>query len=158
MEKAQEMEPGTMMKVESRRFGQIELPDDSVLEFTRPILGFPGLDKYALFKEDPEAPLFWLQSLQDPGVSFLLVDPTSVAEYVVESKEIDSAGLDLKGPSEALVLAIVTLKNPWKESTANLRAPVVVNTRTRKAAQVVLHEDRYDTKESIFRDIAQEGR
>ncbi|NOZ87051.1 MAG: flagellar assembly protein FliW [Deltaproteobacteria bacterium] len=155
--KKQTEQPKETITVESRRFGKLRLPGDSQLQMARPLLGFPGLTEFALFKEDTQAPLFWLQSLQDPGVAFLLLDPTSVLGYVIDRKELEGVDLELDSPKDALVLTTVTLRNPWKESTTNLRAPLLINTRTRRAAQLVLQDDAYNTKEPIFSEIKARG-
>ncbi len=57
------------------------------------------------------------------------------------------AEIEILDESEAMVLAIVTIAED--RATANLLGPIVVNTRTRRARQVVLADSTWSTKELL---------
>jgi flagellar assembly factor FliW len=72
-------------------------------------------------------------------VRFLAAVPTAFfPEYAFELDEAECADLGLRDESDALVLVLLTLGREPASTTANLLAPVVVNARTRAAAQVIL--------------------
>jgi flagellar assembly factor FliW len=117
-----------------------EVPE---LSFVRPLPGFADLRRFVLVElpaDDGGDPLlFELRSLEEPAVRFLCAAPTAFfPDYVVELEEADCADLDLRDETEALVLVLLTLGRDAAPTTANLLAPVVVNARTRTAAQVIL--------------------
>jgi flagellar assembly factor FliW len=120
--------------------GVEEVPE---LAFVRPLPGFGELRRFVLVEmsgEDGEEPvLFELRSLEEPAVRFLAAVPTAFfPEYAFELDEAECADLGLSDESDALVLVLLTLGREPASTTANLLAPVVVNARTRAAAQVIL--------------------
>lgn len=117
-----------------------ELPD---LRFVRPMPGFPQLSRFVLVRVGaPDAEdtlLYELRSVQRPEVRFLVAAPTPFfPDYAVELDEAACADLDLHDADDALVLVVLTVGPDPGGTTANLLAPVVVNARTRCAAQIIL--------------------
>ncbi|MGZ4603533.1 MAG: flagellar assembly protein FliW, partial [Kineosporiaceae bacterium] len=58
--------------------------------------------------------------------------------YAFDLEEAECAELGLRDEADALVLVLLTIGRDAAPTTANLLAPVVVNARTRAAAQVIL--------------------
>lgn len=117
-----------------------EVPE---LAFVRPLPGFAELRRFVLVElsgdEGQEPVLFELRSLEEPAVRFLAAVPTAFfPDYAFELDEAECSELDLRDESEALVLVLLTVGREPGTTTANLLAPVVVNARTRSAAQVIL--------------------
>lgn len=148
------------MQITSTRFGEFDITDDRVITFPAGIPGFPQLRDVALIpasETDPfvelEAPegLFFMQSTTDPDLAFLCVDPFMMfSEYEVE---FDEDTLDIDDPTAALVLAVLSViegEEPLAaRTTANLRAPIVVNTTSRQAQQVILSDARWSVKHPL---------
>ena len=79
------------MKIDTHRFGPMEVPADKLITMERPILGFEGFRQFCLIEIDELAPFFWLQSVQDPTVAFMVVNPiVFFPDYriVINPKEI----------------------------------------------------------------------
>jgi flagellar assembly factor FliW len=117
-----------------------ELPE---LSFVRPLPGFGDLRRFVLVElgvpEGAEPVLFELRSLEEPAVRFVAAVPTAFfPDYAFDLGEDDCAELGLSDEADALVLVLLTTGHDAAETTANLLAPVVVNARTRRAAQVIL--------------------
>lgn len=118
-----------------------ELPD---LVFVRPMPGFPQLTSFVLVRlgepdGDDEALLYELRSLERPEVRFLVAVPSPFfPDYTFELDETACGDLDLHDAGDALVFVVLTVDPDTGGATANLLAPVVVNARTRHAAQVIL--------------------
>ena len=117
-----------------------EVPE---LSFVRPLPGFADLRRFVLVElpaDDGGDPLlFELRSLEEPAVRFLCAAPTAFfPHYAFDLEEADWAALALRDAAEALVLVLLTIGHEASPTTANLLAPVVVNARTRAAAQVIL--------------------
>jgi len=129
------------MKVESVRFGTVEVADDRVVHFVRPIVGFDELGDYGLIDDPTTAPVLWLQSLDAPDVLFPLVDLALVAGgYTVDLDDEAVAALGVERAEEARLLGILTLSQEPSAVSVNLRAPIVLNARRATALQLVLQD------------------
>jgi flagellar assembly factor FliW len=115
--------------------------------------GLPGFDSLRSFVIEPMsgdlAPFCRLRATDPPGVEFIVVPPGVLfPDYQVEVDEETVERLQLKA-EDASVLSIVTLSNDGSAPTANLLGPIVVNRRNGAAAQVVLHDSRYQVAEPL---------
>ena len=118
----------------------VPLPDDiPVLEMLRPMLGFPEQHRFALSRLDSTGLVCDLRSLDDDTTRFVVVPPEFFFDDYTPEIDDDLAGdLDAERAEDLLVLVVLTLGEDPADTTANLLAPIVVNHRTRRAAQVVL--------------------
>jgi flagellar assembly factor FliW len=117
-----------------------ELPE---IALVRAMPGFGDLTRYALVllgdEGEPNPVLYELRSVEQPDVRFLVAVPTAFfPDYGFELDEVSCAELGLADAAEALVLVLLTIGDDAASTTANLLAPVVINARTRSAAQVIL--------------------
>lgn len=111
------------------------------LRFVGPLAGFPEATTFALVELDPGSALLSLRSLEDADLRFLVVPPAvSYPDYAPEIDDEWVARLALGTAEDALLLVVVTPGESLRDSTVNLLAPVVVNTRTGRAAQIVLSD------------------
>lgn len=116
--------------------------DLPVLDFVGPMAGFGEHRSYGLVELDGSGLLFSLRSLDDPGLRFLVVPPSAFfPDYAPEIDDDWVERLELRSAEEARVLLVVTPAERAQDATVNLLAPVVINARTRRAAQVVLSAD-----------------
>ena len=81
----------------------------------------------------------WLQSLDDPALCFVLVNPQAVQPlYQPEYPD----GLDkLVGEGDVECWLIAVIREEFTKSTVNLKSPVVINWETGLGAQVLLDGD-----------------
>lgn len=115
--------------------------DLPVVEMAAPLPGFPGLRRFALARVVDDGTVCDLRSLDDPEVSFVVVPPAEFfGDYAPVVGDDVADALELTSADDALVLAMVTLGDSAADATANLRAPIVVNHRTRRALQVILDD------------------
>jgi flagellar assembly factor FliW len=122
--------------------------DGAVLDFGSGIPGFPQSRYYRLENLAPELqPFCVMRSVQESAISFVLVAPGVLfPDYTIEIDEQHVSNLDLESADDAMVLTIITLGQP---PTANLLGPLVVNRRTRVAAQVVQYQSSYRAAEPL---------
>lgn len=125
--------------LQTTRFGQIDYRDEDVVEFPDGMPGFAQLKRFLLIEGPDYQPFRFLQSVQEPSISFPLLTPQTVdAEYHFELPKKERRTLELERPEDAVVLCIVTIDEDPSKATINLFAPVVVNLQTRRASQVIL--------------------
>jgi len=100
------------------------------------ILGFEENKQYALLSKPEEAPFLWLQMLDEPNLSFLVISPFYVMPtYQPQLREEDVAFLGLQSPEDAIICNIVSLGKSG--GSVNLKGPIVINRRTRRGKQVI---------------------
>ena len=138
------------MRIDTLRFGEIEIADDAVLTFPAGLLGFPEARRFCLLPYADGHSVHWLQSVNDAALAFLSVDPHEFfPDYEIELSEADALPLRLGRAEDAAVLALLTVSRDRRAITANLVGPIVINTRTRSARQVVIDDPRYTPKHLI---------
>lgn len=131
--------------IQSERFGDVDCEESSTLMFPHGLLGFEDESSFVVVPVDDDGVYSWLQSTNDPALAFLVTAPHFFFDdYVPEVNDGDLEELDLRDESETLLLCLVTIAD--EDITANLLGPLVVNTRTRRARQVVLSEARWSTR------------
>ncbi len=144
------------MRIQTSRFGAIELSDDDVLHFPEGLLGFADLRKFVLL-DDPNDEIFaWLQSCENPGIAFPVLEP----ELFHGSLKIDLARGDVQvlmfqEKDSLRFFNIITIPEDPTQMTANLKAPIVINVRTRRARQCVLQDNNLAIREPIFAKLQQ---
>ncbi|KKM12367.1 hypothetical protein SY88_04275 [Clostridiales bacterium PH28_bin88] len=140
------------MQILTTRFGPLEIDEREVLRFLSGMLGFEDLNEYVLAPV-PDNPAFtWLQAVEDPAVAFLLVDPFLFFQgYEVELKPQHRENLQVDGPDQVVVYAVVTIPPTGvKDMTANLVGPVAVNLAKKRGLQLILDGTNYTTKHRLF--------
>lgn len=138
------------MEIQTSRFGWMSVDDDRIMTFPRGLLGFPGHNRFALIQTGQENYFFWLQSVDDPNLAFVVTDPTIFfKDYEVPVREETTAELQLTDPSRLQVFTICNKVGEWL--TGNLLGPVMVNAENRLATQVVLTEKKWTTRQPLVR-------
>jgi len=123
-------------------------PDEiPVLELVEPFPGFPDHRRFALARLDDAGLLCALRSLEDPGLRFLVVPPGAFFDdYAPEIDDEAVAALEVQSADEVFALVMVSPGDSVQSATVNLLAPVLVNTRTRRAGQVLLDDARFSLR------------
>ena len=133
------------MKAATRLFGEIEIDEIKIITFEDGIIGFPDMKKFTLiFDEEKEGrpSISWLQSMDEPEIAFPVMDPLFVCETYNPSVEEELLkNLGTIKEDNLYVLVTVTVPQNIKELAVNLKAPIVINTDTRKASQIIVEDD-----------------
>ncbi len=140
------------MKIETTRFGEIEIDEGKIIFFTSGILGFPQAKRYVLLPHRKASPFFWLQAVDVPELAFVVIFPRLFfPEFAPELPAEVKEELHLKPEDELDFLAIVTIPKEDPEAmTVNLLGPIAVNVSRRLAKQVILDARRYPLKEPLL--------
>jgi flagellar assembly factor FliW len=127
-----------MMKKIQSRFGEIEYDPDNTLLFPEGLIGFENLRYFVVMPNEKKGPLFWIQSVEDPQVAFVLTDPAGFYfdyKVVPDGCERQKLGIDEGDP--CLVASVVSVP-PDRKITLNLAAPILFAPKTNRALQVIL--------------------
>ena len=140
------------MEIHSKAFGKITISPEQILEFPEGLLGFEDYTKFALIEESEESAFKWLQSLQETGLAFIVIQPELfLDDYkpLIPEDELESIGVE--SISDLLKLVIVTIPrdNP-NAMTANLQGPILINRKNKKAKQFISRDDRHPVRYRII--------
>jgi len=137
------------MDVRTTRFGVVTIEDDRVICFPKGLLGFPDLARYCLLQPCDDALFFWLQSVDEPSLAFVVTDPALfVADYSAPIRPEQMESMGLSSLDDAQVFVIVNKVN--ETLTGNLQGPLVINTLNRTGEQLVLAEKRWTTRHNLM--------
>lgn len=141
------------MKINTNYFGEVEVAEEAIIEFPEGILAFEHYKKYVLLDSEEELPFRWLQSVENPDISFIIINPF-VFKMDYEFKLPDAVVEKLKIASEedVLVYTIVVIPENFQEMTANLLAPVVINIQEKIGKQIILEGTSYHTKHKMLEE------
>jgi flagellar assembly factor FliW len=135
------------MRIKTMRFGDIEISPEQVITFPAGLPGFSRQKKFVPVEYRKDSPLFFLQSIDLPELAFIIADPFQIiTDYQVDIPREDQEALELNSPEDTSVYVILTLRQGGKLTTANLVAPLVINTRNRTGRQVVLFNSSYSSR------------
>jgi flagellar assembly factor FliW len=139
------------MKVRSDRFGEIELSGEAVVRFADGLLGFEDQTEFVLYEPEEDHPFAWLLSTTDPRVAFAVCDPELfLAEtYELTLTDLDQACLELLDGDSVRIYVIVGPSEANARPTANLKGPVIINSRSRRAKQLLLYSARLPVRQPM---------
>lgn len=142
-----------MVKLKSNRIGEVEIDEKQIIDFPEGIPGFEQERQFAIFPLDRETPFYYMHSTTNPDLCLMLAVPfvffpdyyLDLPEEVLNHLDTDECGEDLA------VFTILTIPADFKQTTANLLAPVIVNTAKNKGMQFVPATSEYSTRHPIFK-------
>ena len=142
------------MQIETIRFGQVEVDETKLICFDNGIPGLEEYNKYALLQFDESYPIMWLQSVEDRGVCLPVLDTFAVIQgYVFDIDDSDVKDLGLSGPEDLYVASVLVIPDDIQCMTVNLAAPIIINTVTGKARQIMLSGSEHNVRAPVFSDI-----
>ncbi len=108
--------------------------------------GIPGFEEYTTFKifhkDDGKISAYWLESCEDPTVTFTLVDPTTYdITYDIFLDDLEQQTLKADNPLDIGVFMILKKDDDKKTGVkigANISGPVVINVQAQLGLQKVL--------------------
>ena len=138
------------MEIASTRFGRLEVDAERIITFPKGLLGFPEYTRFALIQTGDENYFFWLQSVDDAALAFVVTDPTIFfKDYTFALKDETQQDLALTDSAYAQVFVICNKVDDWL--TGNLQGPLVVNAQNRIGQQIVLNDKKWTTRQPLLR-------
>ncbi len=138
---------GETVVIETSRFGRIEADSDAVLHFSA-MPGFSGARRFVVVDHSETTSFSWLISLDDPDLAFVIANPWHFFpgyDPAIQPRHLK--GLDIKDATdlETVVMAIFQ----GRKVMLNLSAPLLINSESRRCAQVILDDPRYSTRDEV---------
>ncbi len=141
------------MKINTVRFGEIEINENRVFNFEMPIIGFNDLKKFVIVDTNKDSFFRWLQSIEDPSLAFPIVSVFSLeVNYSIDLPDNVVDKLKIENVESLLVMNIASIPQDNPQSTTiNLLAPLVFNIDKNIAGQVILSGSGYDISFPLFK-------
>ena len=145
-----------MRKIYTSRFGEIEVDEKKIVHFKDGIPAFEEEHEFVILPYEEESPYYFMQSLKSPDLAFLLTIPfLFFKDYSFELDDTTIEELGIKNQDDVFYYSMITIPNgSIRYMTANLVAPIVLNSENMKAKQVVLEKSNYTTKHRLFPESA----
>jgi len=142
------------MRFDTTRFGQINVKSEDIIIFPDGPLGFPDCTRFTFIDEDRAVPFRMLQSLDNPALAFVVVDPLIARpDYHFDVTRDDLKLIKTDTTENLLVYCIVTMSRNIHEVTVNLQGPLVINPQHHLGHQFVLVDTDYTTREKLIQNL-----
>lgn len=151
------------MLIKTKHFGEIELDEDKVITFEDGIMGFKEFTKFTLLYDNEEGEdtiIRWMQSIEEPGLALPVISPYFIKQDyspIVEDELLKKLG-DIQSEEELFILLALTIPKDMKEISANLKAPFIIHSSTRKGCQVIADNQDYEIKYKIYEILQSKNR
>jgi flagellar assembly factor FliW len=137
--------------IQTKYHGEIEINQDDILHFEKGIPGFLEEKGFIILPFSDDQIYLIMQSVTTPQVAFVVANPFHFFqnyEFPLEDSVVEE--LNLKTEKDVQVFSILSVVEPFEKTTANLQAPIIINTENQKAKQVILNNQSYKIKHPIF--------
>jgi flagellar assembly factor FliW len=140
------------VKINTSRFGEVEVDESARISIPGGLIGFPEQESYVIIRHNPESPFLWFQSVEEPDLAFVIVDPRLFKpdyEAPLTTRVLNL--VQAESVEDVSVFVIVTIPPGQPEAmTANLLGPLVFNTSKRIVRQVVVENEEYSHRYPIM--------
>lgn len=91
-----------------------------------------------------------MQSVNTSTLAFVMVNPFSYYpnyDFNLDDSVVES--LKIETPEDVLVYSILTVQDPFENTTVNLQAPVIINSKKNMGKQIILNNGEYLTRHKL---------
>lgn len=142
------------MKLNTKHFGEIDIDEKIMLNFDNGLYGFEDNKRFIIIDNpDKEVPFKWLQSIDNPDLTFVIVNPFIFKpdyDFNLSQSVIDK--LNIEDEKEIVVYTIVVIPEDINKMTANLAAPLIINANKLLGKQIIIDDVRYSHKHLIVQE------
>ena len=142
------------IKINTEKFGELEVNKESIFDFVAPIIGFKDLKQYAIIDYKPDSPFKWLQSMEDMSLAFPITLCSFFGiDYQFDIPDEEAQQLEIESADDIFVCNIANIpsSNP-QGATINMLAPIVANIVNKKAMQIILKNPEFEVRHKLFSD------
>ncbi|SFC24061.1 flagellar assembly factor FliW [Bacillus sp. OV322] len=138
------------MNITTKYHGEQEIKQDDILTFESGIPGFIEEKGFCVLPLE-DSPFYVLQSINSANTAFIMADPfTFFKEYEFDLADEVMENLKIQSNEHVAVFVILTIKEPFNKTTANLQAPIIINTKSQLGKQYIINRGAYTTRHKII--------
>jgi flagellar assembly factor FliW len=143
------------LKIKTTRFGTISIKEEKIIKMPFGMLGFPDKKKFIILQHQENSPFFWYQSIDDPGLAFVITNPfLFIPDYKIDLEAtLTEMSWNGDGNNEYMDLFIVVNipRGMPHKMTGNFIGPILVNSKVYQAVQMVLSDSPYTHRFPLFK-------
>lgn len=149
---------GQNMEIETKYLGKTTIDEHKTIIFEEGLPGFEDETKFVLL-DLANNPMFQiLQSIKTKNLAFFVVNPYLFYDhYSIHINQSVQEKLQIENEKDVVVLAILTIKEPFSKSTVNLKAPLIINLANRHGKQYILKDDQFSMRTKIPQSKVESG-
>ncbi|WP_197431748.1 flagellar assembly protein FliW [Lentibacillus sp. JNUCC-1] len=137
-------------KIQTKYFGETTIDKHELFTFASGLPGFAEETSFVILDLPGNQLFHVLQSVNTPDLAFVITNPHQFyPNYSFELEDHVAQQIDIEQEADTAVAVIVTLKEPFEKSTLNLKAPLILNTRSRLGKQHILQDDTWFVKAPV---------
>ncbi|MBD66833.1 MAG: flagellar assembly protein FliW [Halobacteriovoraceae bacterium] len=142
------------MKVNTTRFGELQVNKQDVINFSEGLLGFENLKQFFVVDPGDSTLILWLQSIEDSNIAFPIIEPKIFKpDYIAKLLPADMNSVKLESTKDAKIYSILTIPSDITQMSANLKAPIVINNQQNIARQIVLQDNKLSVKYEMYKEL-----
>ncbi|MEC1770237.1 flagellar assembly protein FliW [Schinkia azotoformans] len=139
------------MEINTKYHGEMEIEDKAIIQFKEGIPSFEDEKQFVIIPLDEDSPFLILQSLTTPSLGFVIINPFDYfTDYTVDLSESTIQKLKIKSEDQVAIYTILTVQEPFENTTTNLSGPIVINVKDQLGKQIILNNEKYTTKHYII--------
>lgn len=138
------------MKIETKYLGEVVIEQENIIRFEDGLPGFNDEVDFVLLDLAENEAFQILQSVKTSNLAFVVTNPhLYYPEYEFKLEQPVIEALKIESEKNIAILSVLTLKDPFKESTINLQAPIIINNDNKSARQYILNNDKFNMRARI---------
>lgn len=142
------------MKFANEKLNDMEIDEKDIIHFKEGIPGFEEFKDYVLLQEQEVPFIMTLQSVDAQFPSFVVVDPFAfVKDYNPNLSQSDLKYFNSENEDDLRFLLITVVPKDIKDTVVNLKSPLVISSKTNEAKQVILDNQDYPVRYSLFAEV-----
>ncbi len=142
------------MKISTTRFGNLEVDKKDIITIKEGILGFESQKRFFIVDPGDQTLILWLQSIEDGKTAFPIIEPKIfMPDYTIKLLPAELTSLDLTGVADASIYTVLTIPKTVTEMSANLKAPILINNKTKLARQIVLQDNKLEVRYKMYLEL-----
>ena len=138
------------MRYDTKLFGSIEVESTEIIQIPKGLIGFSDCTKFVFIDKEDFQPFRILQSLDNPLMSLLVINPLLVKPDFSFDVTRDDLKLVISQSIENMGVYVTAQPHRERgETTINLQGPIVINPKERIGHQFALTGTKYGTNEKF---------
>lgn len=144
------------MIIQTKHFGERDIQEEMIVQFEEGIFGFEEYKKFIVLynNEEGKNTFCWLQSIEEVSIALPIIDPVQyfsdynpeiAGSYITKIGELIEEDLNL--------YSVVVVPDQIEKMTTNLKAPIVINIKTKKGIQVIVEDEGYQLRHNLYEQI-----
>ncbi len=139
------------MKINTTRFGEIDITDDKIIHFKDGVPGFENCKRFALITTEETDPFLWLQAFEETDISLAVINPFRLFPDYAPSVSSELLN-DIGAPQDEdiLLLTVAVIPRDFTRMTTNLVSPILINAKENIGKQIILENSEYQIRQNIY--------